>query len=141
MTGTTEGQMLTATVATAETMTAREIATAIGVGTRTRDYVMRDREGYTILGQYDTPRYARVLHSLGRSDCSDVTFRIRIVAIALHKSISTGRMHAVSSTRIQAYTPYQLCKIVARIASEYPHDLVTIGDVCDGWLKENHARL
>lgn len=132
---------MTATIATSETMTAREIAKAIGVGTRTRDYVMKDREGFYVTGQAGTPGYVKVLSSLMRSDVSDVTFRIRLVAIALHKSISTGRMHPVSSTRIQAYTPYQLCKLVARIASEYPEDLVTIGDVCDGWLKDNHASL
>lgn len=122
-----------------ETMTAREIAKALGIGTRTRDYVMRDREGYTILGQYDTPRYARVLNSLGRSDISDVTYRIRIVAIALAKSIGTGRMHPVSSTRIQAYTPHRLCALVARIARDCPE--TTIGGICDGWLKDNHADL
>ncbi|MET8864687.1 hypothetical protein ABZW11_17255 [Nonomuraea sp. NPDC004580] len=123
-----------------ETMTAREIAKAIRVGTRTRRYVMQDREGWEILGQYDTPRYARVLNSLMRPDCSEVTFRIRIVAMALYKSISTGRINAVCSNLIkERYTPYQLCALVARIAAEC--DETTIGGICDVWLSDNISRL
>jgi hypothetical protein len=131
---------MTATIETSETMTAREIAKAIGVGTRTRKFEMRDLEGYTVMGQYSDPRYARVLNSLGRSDCSDVTYRVRLVAIALYKSISTGRMNPVCSNLIkERYTPYQLCALVARIAREC--DETTIGGICDTWLSANIARL
>jgi hypothetical protein len=131
---------MTATIEASESMTAREIAKAIRVGTRTRKYVMRDREGWEILGQYDTPRYARVLCSLMNSDLSDVTSRIRLVAMALHKSISTGRMNAVCSNLIQErYTPYQLCALVARIARDC--DETTIGGICDIWLSANIASL
>lgn len=131
---------MTATIEASETMTAREIAKAVGVGTRTRKFEMRDREGYIVLGQYGVPRYARVLNSLMRSDCSDVTFRIRLVAMALYKSISTGRMNPVCSNLIQErYTPYQLCALVARIAREC--DETTIGGICDIWLSDNIANL
>lgn len=130
---------MTATIEASETMTAREIAKAIGVAPRTRNYEMRDRDGYTILGTLSSPRYAKVLCSLSRSDISDVSFRVRIVAMALYKSISTGRMHPVASTRIQAYTPYQICTLVARIARECPE--TTIGGICDVWIAENHASL
>lgn len=131
--------MSTTACETSENMTTRQIAKALRIGPRTRDYVMYDLEGYRILGQMEDPRYARVLNSLGRADISDVTFRIRLVAIALKKSIATGRMHPVSSTRIQAYTAYQLCALVARIARECPE--TTIGGICDGWLAANHASL
>ncbi|MBN6054551.1 hypothetical protein JYK22_21595, partial [Nonomuraea sp. RK-328] len=131
---------MTVTIGTSETMTAREIAKAIGVGTRTRKFEMRDREGYTVMGQYGVPRYARVLNSLMRSDLTDATSRVRIVAMALYKSISTGRMNPVCSSLIQQrYTPYQLCALVARIAAEC--DETTIGGICDIWLSANIARL
>ncbi|WP_433520102.1 hypothetical protein ACQP2T_63920 (plasmid) [Nonomuraea sp. CA-143628] len=131
---------MTATIETSETMTAREIAKAIRVAPRTRKFVMKDREGWDILGQYDVPRYARVLCSLMRSDLSDVTSRIRLVAMALHKSISTGRMNAVCSNLIQErYTPYQLCALVAQIARDC--DETTIGGICDTWLSANIVRL
>lgn len=131
---------MTATIEASDTMTAREIAKAINVGTRTRKFEMRDLEGFWVSGQFSTPRYARVLNSLMRSDCSDVTSRIRTVAMALYKSISTGRMNAVCSNLIQErYTPYQLCALVARIANEC--DETTIGGICDTWLGANIARL
>jgi hypothetical protein len=130
---------VTAVTESTDLMTSRQIAAALGIGTRTRNYVMRDREGYTILGACGLPRYQLVLSALSRSDVSDVTTRVHTVAYALLKCVSTGRMHPVSSLRIQAYTPYRLCMLVARIAAECPE--TTIGGICDVWLLDNHTDL
>lgn len=135
--------MSTATIETDETMTARQIAKALGVGTRTRHYAMRDLEGYGISGTIGLDSFTAVLSALSRSDCfacdSDMATRVHTVAYALLKCISTGRMICGTSLRVQAYSPYRLCALVARIAREC--DETTIGGICDGWLIENHASL
>lgn len=128
---------MTATIEASDTMTAREIAKAIGVGTRTRRFVLRDEYGFAIR---DTGRhYAGVLAALARSDMSDLPTRIHTVACALRKCMVSGRMAAESENRIADYSPYQMCALVARIARECPE--TTIGGICDEWLIKNHASL
>jgi hypothetical protein len=129
---------MTATIEASETMTAREIAKAIGVGTRTRKFVMRDQDGYVIYSD-GAPRYSMVLAALSRGDVSDIPTRLHTVAYALLKCVSTGRMNPGTSLRIQSYTPYRLCALVARISRECPE--TTIGGICDVWLLDNHADL
>ncbi|MEU8151737.1 hypothetical protein [Nonomuraea sp. NPDC048901] len=128
---------MTATIEASETMTAREIAKALGVGTRTRKFVLRDEYGIEL--RDGSRRYAKVLAALSRSDMSDLPIRIHTVAYALRKCMVSGRMNAASENRIADYSPYQLCALVARIASECPE--TTIGGICDGWLLANHADL
>lgn len=113
-----------------------DIARAAGIAPRTKRYVLRDEYGYA----YDGGRYEHVLCALMRSDKTDgLSFKVRTVAMALHKSISSARMNPVSSLRIQAYTPYQLCALVARIANDCPE--TTIGGICDRWIAANHKDL
>ncbi|MGS2645893.1 hypothetical protein [Streptosporangium sp. G12] len=126
---------MTATI-TAENMTAREIAKAIKIGTRTRKFSLTDEYGIAIS---EGRRYDHVLAALARSDKSNLTTRIHTVAYALRKCMVSGRMNAASENRIATYTPYQLCRLVARIAKECPE--TTIGGICDGWLIANHASL
>lgn len=115
---------------------AADVARAAGIAPRTKRYVLRDEYGFA----YDGGRYEHVLSALMRSDKTDgLSFKVRTVAMALHKSISSARMNPTSSLRIQAYTPYQLCALVARIANECPE--TTIGGICDGWIAANHNSL
>jgi hypothetical protein len=130
---------MTATIETSETMTAREIAKAIRVGTRTRRFVFRDQYGIDM--RTGMRQYADVLAAIVRTDLHghDVPERITTVAYALRKCMVSGRMDARSENRIADYSPYQLCALVARIARECPE--TTIGGICDVWLLDNHASL
>lgn len=121
---------------TTENMTAREIAAAIKVGTRTRRYVLRDEYGIEIR---EGRHYSRLLLAIGLGGRADVTTRIHTVAYALRKCMVSGRMNPISENRIADYTPYQMCRLVARIAAECPE--TTIGGICDGWLIANHSSL
>ena len=119
-------------------MTAATIAQAAGIAPRTKKVEIRDEYGFVVSD--DMWRYQVVLAKVGRSDLTpDLDTRIRTVAWALSKCMDTGRMNPVSKLRIAAYTPYQLCKLVARIADECPE--TTIGGICDIWLIRNHATL
>jgi hypothetical protein len=113
-----------------------DIARAAGIAPRTKRYVLRDEYGYP----HDGARYEHVLCAIMRSDITEgLPMKVRTVAIALHKSISTARMPAVPSLRIKAYTPYRLCALVARIANECPE--TTIGGICDRWIAQHHGEL
>jgi hypothetical protein len=115
---------------------AADIAKAAGIAPRTKRYQLRDEYGYV----YDGARYEHVLCALMRTDRTEgLSMKVRTVAIALHKSISTARMNCSSSLRIQAYTPYRLCALVARIADECPE--TTIGGICDRWIAQHHGEL
>jgi len=118
------------------TVTARQIAKAARIGSRTKTFKLTDEYGFAFEGR----RYEHVLAALSRSDKTpDLDARIHIVAYALLKSMKSGRMNAVSMMRLAAYTPYQLCALVARIANECPE--TTIGGICDEWLFAHHAEL
>jgi hypothetical protein len=125
--------------ATAEaTYTAREIAAAAGIGPRTKKVVIRDEYGFNVSGQ--ARRYADVLAILCRPDLTpDLPDRIHTVAYALRKCMTSARMAAESENRIAAYTPYQICAVVARVANECPE--TTIGGICDIWLLRHHTEL
>lgn len=111
----------------------RDIAKAIAVAPRTKKFVLRDEFGLA----YDGRRYTHVLGALANSDRSDLPGRVHTVAYALLKSMSTGRMNAVSASRIADYSPYRMCSLVARIANDCTE--TTIGGICDGWIAANHA--
>ena len=129
---------MTATQA-AETMTAREIARAIGVAPRTVKFEVTNRDGFTEIDSMWIPRWEKVLVSLSRTDISTVTQKVHTVAYALHKSMSSARMNPVDSMRIQAYSPYRLCALVERIARECPE--TTVGGICDGWIAQHSDEL
>lgn len=120
------------------TSTAKAIATAAKIGTRTKRVEIRDEYGFVISGE--ARRYDAVLALIARSDLTpDLDSRTHTVAYALRKCMVSGRMNAVSENRIAQYSPYQLCKVVARIVNECPE--TTVGGICDGWLLANHAGL
>ncbi len=115
---------------------AKDIAKAAGISPATKRYILRDDYGMA----YDGGRFDHVLAALMRSDkTADLPMPVRIAAMALHKSISSARMNAISAMRISAYSPYKLCQLVAHIAAENPTG--TIGSVCDGWLVDNHTTI
>lgn len=124
--------------ATAERITAKEIAKAARIAPRTKNVVIRDEYGFVISG--GGRRYADVLAVLARSDLSPgASHRVHTVAYALRKCMVSGRMNAISENRIADYSPYQLCALVARIANECPE--TTIGGICDRWLLARHNEL
>lgn len=120
------------------TVTAKTIAAAAKIGTRTKKVQIRDEDGFVISG--DARRYDTTLAIIARADLTpDLDSRTHTVAYALRKCMVSGRMSAVSENRIATYSPYQICKLVARIVSECPE--TTVGGICDGWLLANHNSL
>jgi hypothetical protein len=120
------------------TYTASALAKAAGISPRTKRVVIRDEFGFIISA--DSRRYATVLAILSRSDLTPgLDARIHTVAYAVRKCMTSGRMPADSENRIADYTPYQLCKLVARVAMECPE--TTIGGICDTWLMAHHRGL
>lgn len=115
--------------------TAKELAQSIGVWPATRHYNFEDYP------ERDAPMYDHVLLALSRPDFTPgVNGRTMLVAYALHKSLSTGRMPTASRVRIAGYRrPYQLCQLVARISRDCPE--TTIGGICDRWIAEHHRDL
>jgi hypothetical protein len=112
------------------------MATALGIGPRTRSYVLRDQHGFA----YDGQRYEMVLAALSRNDITpELSARVHTVAYALRKSMTSARMPATSVLRIAAYSAYQVCALVARIDRECPEE--TVGGICDGWIAANHGSL
>lgn len=129
---------MTITAQTTDTtdITGQQLARALHIGPRTRSYVLRDEYGLP----YDGARWAHVLSALGRSDITPtLSTRVHEVAYALNKCIGSARMPPVSALRIQLYTPYQLCALVAKIARECPG--TTTHEICDIWLLANHEGL
>lgn len=119
------------------TETAAVIARAAHIGPRTRRYVLNTPDHGPIADGF---QYTRVLAALSRSDITPtLSARVHTVAYALNKCMSTGRMPAVSTLRIAAYRPYDMCRLVARIVRECPE--TTTGGICDEWLPANHTSL
>lgn len=114
------------------------IARAAKIGPRTKRVEIRDEYGCVVSN--GDRRYATVLAILSRSDLTpDLSQRVHTVAYALRKCMVSARMPATSENRIAAYSPYQICALVARIANECPE--MTIGGICDTWLLANHNDL
>ncbi len=117
---------------------ATKIAKAAKIYPNTRKVVIRDRLGDVVSGQ--GPRYADVLALISRNDLTPgLDSRTYTVAYALRKCMISGRMNPLSELRIAEYTPYEICKLVARISRECPE--TTIGAICDDWLPANHRSL
>ena len=116
--------------------TARDLARAIGIGPRTRRFVLRDRDGIA----YDGRRTHLVLAALARSDKTPgLSADLHTVAYALHKSITTARMSPDVANRLCELSPYQVCAVVARVARDCPQ--TTTGGICDVWLPQHQHEL
>lgn len=123
-------------------LTVREVAGAAGVGPRSKRVTAGDLE--VTAGLNRMPRTAAVLAVLGRTDLNRLLpgprqRRCALVAPALGKALDTGRLDPVAAARIREYTPYQVCRLVARIARESPE--TTVGGLCDDWICRHRDRL
>ena len=120
------------------TTAAKTIAAAAEIAPRTNRVEIYDQYGFVT--SRDMTRAEVVLTKLAWPELAPgLDARIHTVAYALRKSMFTGRMNPGSMLRISAYSPYQLCKLVARIATECPE--TTIGGICDVWLRDHHNTL
>lgn len=118
------------------TVTGRQLAAAIGIGPRTKRFVLRDSDGIP----YDGRRAHLVLAALARSDRTpDLSADVHTVAYALHKSLTTARMNPAIANRVCELTPYQLCALVARVVRDCPE--TTTGGICDTWLPRHQSEL
>jgi hypothetical protein len=116
-------------------VTAAEVARSVGIGPRSKRFVLRDQDGVA----YDGGRSELVLAALSRSDKSELPAEVHTVAYAVRKSLVTARMQAMFAMRLRSMSPYQVCGLVAAVARECPE--TTTGGICDGWLPGNIARL
>lgn len=119
-----------------ELVTARQLASALGIGPRTKRFVLRNADGIA----YDGRRYELVLAALSRTDITPtLSARVHTVAYATRKCMTSARMPATSVNRIAERSAYDICRLVARVANECPE--TTIGGICDVWLLANHESL
>ncbi len=117
-------------------ITTGQVARSIGVGPRSKRFVLRDADGVA----YDGSRSELVLAALSRSDKSpDLPADVHTVAYAVRKSLVTARMRPGPALRLRAMSPYRVCGLVARVAQECPE--TTTGGICDDWLPGNIERL
>jgi hypothetical protein len=118
------------TIETSPAVTASSVAKAAGIAPRTKRFEVCDNYGLA----YEGGRTAHVMAALCRSDLTPaLDYRTRIVANGLYKCYNTGRMNPYLANRLTAYTPYQVCRVVAKIANAFPGD-PTIGALADDWI-------
>ena len=117
--------------------TTAQIAKAAGIAPRTKRFVLRDEYGIA----YDGSRTEHVLSAVARHDLTpNLDQATHIAARAAVKAITTGRMNPTLANRMQQFTPYQVCKVVAYIVGTYgAQKLITdsVGPVADYWLNEH----
>jgi hypothetical protein len=124
-------------------LTTREVAQAVGVAPRTKHFTVTDEDGFPVL--YDGTRNELILavlasHSHNKIADKGRRNRCALVAAALLKAITTGRLNPAASMRIMdEYTSYQVCALVARISRDCPE--YELGGICDEWICRNHAQL
>ena len=117
-------------------ITTAQVARSVGIGPRSKRFVLRDQDGTA----YDGSRTELVLAALSRSDKSpDLPAEVHTVAYAVRKSLVTARMRATFALRLREMSPYRICGLVARVACECPE--TTTGGICDEWLPGNIERL
>jgi hypothetical protein len=115
-------------------VTAKQIAKAAGIAPATRHFVLRDELGLA----YDGSRTAHVLAALARIDKTPgLPAGVRTAAYATWKCLITARMNPTLSLRVQAYSPYRVCALVAQIHTANPD--AQIGELADFWINE-HAK-
>lgn len=123
-------------------LTVREIAAAIAVGPQSKQVRVGDRMAMTDLR--NMPGSEAVLavlasHQFNRMPPGFRKNRCCVVARALLKAMSTARLSPVATSRINGYTPWQVCKLVERISRECPEP--ELGMMCDVWICRNHESL
>ena len=116
-------------------ITAAQVARSVGVGPRSKRFVLTDGDGMA----YDGSRTELVLAALSRSDKSELPAEVHTVAYAVRKSLVTARMRAEFALRLRGMSPYRVCALVARVACECPE--TTTGGICDEWLPRHIERL
>ena len=116
-------------------ITTAQVARSVGIGPRSKRFVLRDQDGIA----YDGSRTELLLAALSRSDKSDLPAEVHTVAYAVRKSLTTARMQASAAVRLMAMPPYRVCALVAAVARECPE--TTTGGICDGWLPQHIERL
>ena len=116
-------------------ITAARVARSVGIGPRSKRFVLLDRDGIA----YDGSRTELVLAALSRSDKSDLPAEVHTVAYAVRKSLVTARMNATAAMRVRFMSPYRVCALVAQVARECPE--TTTGGICDEWLPRHIERL
>lgn len=123
-------------------LTVREIAGAAAIGPQSKEVRVDDLMAMTELR--DMPRSEAVLavlssHQFNRMPAGFRKNRCAVAARALLKAMSTARLDPVATSRIRGYTPWQVCKLVERIARDCPE--CELGMMCDVWICRNHESL
>jgi hypothetical protein len=123
-------------------LTVREVARAAAIGPQSKEVKVDDRMAMTELR--DMPRSEAVLavlasHQFSRLPAGFRKNRCGVVARALLKAVSTGRLNPTATLRIHGYTPWQVCQLVERISRECPE--CELGMMCDDWICRNHESL
>lgn len=116
-------------------ITTAQVARSVGIGPRTKRFVLRDQGGIP----YDGSQTELILAALSRCDKSDLPAGVHTVAYAVRKSLTTARMNATAAMRLRFMSPYRVCALVATVARECPE--TTTGGICDGWLPQHIERL
>lgn len=120
-----------------KTPTAAQIARAAKITPRTTRFVLRDEYGLA----YGGGRTEHVLAALQNPDRTpELDQRTRICAIGLGKCFITGRMNVELARYVLEATPYQVCALLARIATLYP-GFPTIGELADFWINQHREEL
>jgi hypothetical protein len=118
-------------------ITARTIAASAGIAPRTKRFILRDE--YDLA--YDGGRTEHVLAALSRSDKTPgLGQHTRKVAYSIYKCLTTGRMNPTLSLRIQGYSPYRVCALVAKVAST-TEESIQIGELADDWINQHADQL
>ena len=71
-------------------ISASQVARSVGIGPRSKRFVLRDGDGIA----YDGGRSELILAALSRPDKSDLPADVHTVAYAVRKSLVTARMRA-----------------------------------------------
>lgn len=123
-------------------LTVREITGAAGISPRSKQV----RVGNTmamieLAGMPGSEAALAVLasHPFNRMPAGPRKRRCGVVARALLKAMSTGRLNPIAASRIRGYTPWQVCKLVERISRDCPES--QLGMMCDVWICRNHETL
>jgi hypothetical protein len=129
---------MNAATGSAARITAAQIAQAAQIAPRTTTFVLRDHDG----AAYPGNRAEHVLAALQRGDRTpDLPAGARTAALGLYKCFTTGRMDVQLARRVrEQYSPYQLCALVARIATD-TGPAATTGYLADDWINQHATDL
>lgn len=122
---------------------AKTIAQAVGIAPRTKRFTALDSEGYPVFFTGEAERWEHVVSAvrMARTDRGVVTMRVYLIAVALHKAMTTGRMNVNLARRVrEQYSPYQVCALIAKTDALYEGE-PTIGELADFWFNQHADRL